>query len=77
MSEKISVAVRVRPLNSAENAKGSASAWSVDPVACTLQEAGSKTAPKFAMDHVFDNTFSTDDVYAATTQVCHDLLMDC
>eukprot|EP00250_Pteridium_aquilinum_P033345 c5481_g1_i1 orf=2-517(-) len=66
--EKISVSIRVRPLDKQEAAKGSL--WKINNNAITLCSASGAPLPNHV--YIFDNVFNSDsttfDIYRATTQ---------
>ncbi|MCO5595743.1 hypothetical protein L7F22_049790 [Adiantum nelumboides] len=65
--EKISVSIRVRPIDKQDAAK---SLWKINSNAITLLTASGppSTSQAFVFDHVFDIESTTFDIYKATTQ---------
>ncbi|KAI5072315.1 hypothetical protein GOP47_0012421 [Adiantum capillus-veneris] len=65
--EKISVSIRVRPIDKQEAAK---SLWKINSNAITLCSASGapSTSQVFVFDHVFGTEATTSDIYKATTQ---------
>ncbi|MCO5557269.1 hypothetical protein L7F22_010830 [Adiantum nelumboides] len=65
--EKISVSIRVRPIDKQDAAK---SLWKINSNAITLVSASGapSTSQAFVFDHVFDTESTTFDIYKATTQ---------
>lgn len=69
MPNRRSVSVRIRPLNQQEADKGSA--WRVDGNSVLPRNPGElarDAAATYTLDHVFDDAWTTDRIYQATTE---------
>lgn len=65
------MSIRIRPLNQQEQDKGSA--WRVDsnvvlPCNPSTGDLARDASTTYTLDHVFDHSWTTDRIYAATTE---------